>query len=107
MGMASLPFRTSVEIEVILEIRPSLQAAASSTAFRYEDLGVAGLVNAMGTMTALGGSRMAPEVLAAMAEAASRFVDMTALLAAAGAEAARLCRAPDGRLVLPGNFKGT
>ena len=37
----------------------------------YDELGVRTVINASGTLTRLGGSRMAPEVLAAMAEAAA------------------------------------
>jgi len=40
----------------------------------YENLGVHTIINASGTLTLVGGSRMAPEVLAAMAEAAASFV---------------------------------
>ena len=34
----------------------------------YDELGLRTVINASGTLTRLGGSRMAPEVLAAMAE---------------------------------------
>ena len=82
VGMGSLPFLTPVEIEVIVEVLPPFSPHPSSftTAmgfsstpppflsqlsggggFSFEDLGVSPLVNAMGTMTALGGSRMHPE----------------------------------------------
>lgn len=50
----------------------------------YERLGVKRVINAAGTMTALGGSRPSPEVLKAMAEAAESFVVMTELHEAAG-----------------------
>ncbi len=56
----------------------------------YDDLGVRTVINASGTLTRLGGSRMAPEVLAAMAEAATAFVDMAELNARAGEHIARL-----------------
>ncbi len=99
VGMGSLPFRTSVEIEVILEIIPDSHASSAegfSSEFKYEDLGVASMVNAMGTMTSLGGSRMSAEVVAAMNAASRHFVNMNALLSSAGAEISRLCRAPEG-----------
>ena len=42
----------------------------------YEELGLRTVINASGTLTRLGGSRMAPEVLAAMADAAASFVPL-------------------------------
>ena len=48
-------------------------------------LGVHRIVNAYGTNTRLSGGMMAPEVLAAMAEAAGATVEMPALQAAAAA----------------------
>jgi len=56
----------------------------------YTRLGVRTLVNAYGTLTVLGGSRMAPEVTQAMAEAAGHFVDLNELLERAGARIAEL-----------------
>ena len=50
----------------------------------YNDLGLRTVINASGTLTRLGGSRMAPEVLAAMAEAAASFVPIDELQARAG-----------------------
>ncbi len=50
----------------------------------YGDLGLRRVVNAATTFTAVGGSLMPPEVLAAMTDAASSFVDMHELHAAAG-----------------------
>jgi D-glucosaminate-6-phosphate ammonia-lyase len=58
----------------------------------YARLGVRPVVNAAATLTAIGGSLMAPEVLAAMAEAASTHVDMHELHAAAGRRIAELTR---------------
>ena len=43
----------------------------------YEELGLRTVINASGTLTRLGGSRMAPETLAAMAEAAAGFVPVS------------------------------
>ena len=48
----------------------------------YESLGLRPIINAAGTMTRLGGSRMPGEVLAVMAETARSFVPMEMLLAA-------------------------
>lgn len=56
----------------------------------YDRLGVHKLLNAHGTLTRLGGSRMAPEVTAAMAEAAKSFVDLNELLARSGEYVAKL-----------------
>jgi L-seryl-tRNA(Ser) seleniumtransferase len=53
------------------------------------------IVNAMGTMTSLGGSRMSPTVIQAMAHASRSFVDINGLFAAAGEKVAQLCKAPD------------
>jgi L-seryl-tRNA(Ser) seleniumtransferase len=52
----------------------------------YRTLGVRTVINAAGTLTRLGGSRMAPEVLAAMAEASRSFVRIEDLQEAAGRE---------------------
>jgi L-seryl-tRNA(Ser) seleniumtransferase len=58
----------------------------------YSDLGVKPVVNAATTFTALGGSLMPEEVLAAMQEAAGSFVDMHELHLAAGKRLAELTR---------------
>lgn len=50
----------------------------------YDELGVRKVINGNATVTALGGSLMPPEVLAAMAEAAQHFVDMDELQAKVG-----------------------
>ena len=56
----------------------------------YERLGVAPLINALGTVTVVGGSRMDPRVLEAMTEASASFVDLPQLLDRAGETIARL-----------------
>jgi uncharacterized pyridoxal phosphate-dependent enzyme len=56
----------------------------------YERLGVRKLINAEGTVTALGGCRMDPEVTSAMAEAARHFVDLRELLVKSGEHVAEL-----------------
>ena len=56
----------------------------------YRTLGVEPIVNGRSTFTILGGSLMAPSVLAAMAEAAEAFVDLTELQAAVGRRIAEL-----------------
>src|SRR5258707_15732615 len=45
----------------------------------YAELEIGPVINACATLTRLGGSRMPPEVLAAMAEAAACFVDLAQL----------------------------
>lgn len=49
----------------------------------YDDLGVAPVINACGTVTRLSGGRMAPEVAEAMRQASMECVDMLALQAGA------------------------
>lgn len=65
----------------------------------YDDLGVRPVINAAGTLTRLGGSRMAPEVLAAMAEAAASFVHIDELQERAGAVIAGITGAEAGYVV--------
>jgi L-seryl-tRNA(Ser) seleniumtransferase len=62
----------------------------------YDDLGVRAVINAAGTLTRLGGSRLAPEVLAAMAEASASFVHIDELQAKAGAVIAQITGAEAG-----------
>lgn len=71
----------------------------------YERLGVRPVINAAGTLTMLGGSRPAPEVLKAMAEAAESFVIMTELHEAAGKIVANITGAEAG-LVTSGAAAG-
>lgn len=65
----------------------------------YDELGVRTVINASGTLTRLGGSRMAPEVLAAMAEAAASFVHIDELQAKAGEVIAEVTGAEAGYVV--------
>jgi L-seryl-tRNA(Ser) seleniumtransferase len=62
----------------------------------YARLGVKPIINAGSWLTALGGSLMAPEVLRAMEEASTAFVELRALQAAAGEVLARACGAEAG-----------
>src|SRR5215475_6786772 len=50
----------------------------------YQELGVATVINAQGTMTTLGGSLIAPQVEAVMALASRHFVSIPELEIAAG-----------------------
>ena len=65
----------------------------------YDELGLRTVINASGTLTRLGGSRMAPEVLAAMAAAAASFVLIDALQARAGEIIAEVTGAEAGYVV--------
>ena len=56
----------------------------------YDQIGVTRVINASGSMTYLGGSLIAAEVLEKMNEAAGAFVVMEELMDWAGAEIARL-----------------
>ena len=56
----------------------------------YDELGITRIINGGGTLTRLGGSKMAPEVMVAMKEAAGAFVDIRTLHAKAGEKIAGL-----------------
>jgi L-seryl-tRNA(Ser) seleniumtransferase len=62
----------------------------------YQELGVATVINAEGTMTMLGGSLGRPEVEAVMALASRHFVGIPALEAAAGKRIAEMLKLPFG-----------
>lgn len=65
----------------------------------FAGLGVRDVINAAGKMTYLGSSVPDPQVTAAMAEAAARYVDMAELKAAVGRRVAELAGAPAGWVV--------
>ena len=67
----------------------------------YEDLGVNPVINAMGSQTVLGGSRLSPGVLRAMQDANRYFVDMKELLKGSGEVIAGMLGA-EAALVTPG-----
>lgn len=71
----------------------------------YDQLGVPRAINAAGTLTRLGGSLMAPEVLAAMGQAAESHVRIDLLQAAAGSRIAAHCGA-EAALVTNGAAAG-
>jgi D-glucosaminate-6-phosphate ammonia-lyase len=62
----------------------------------YATLGVRTIINCTGTFTRLGGTLMAPEVVAAMAEAAKHFVSLEELQLAAGQFIAEITSAEAG-----------
>jgi len=73
-------------------LAPTGTAAASPSPLPdvYKELGLRPLINAAGTYTALGGSLMPPEVVAAMTAAARQFVSLPELQQAAGKQIAAL-----------------
>jgi L-seryl-tRNA(Ser) seleniumtransferase len=71
-------------------IPPSAGANAPPPPNFYEALGVKPVINAVGTVTVLGGSVMPPEVVAAWAEAAKHFVDLVELQDKVGGRIAKL-----------------
>lgn len=66
----------------------------------YQELGIPTVVNAMGTMTMLGGSLIRPEVELVMSQAAKHFVGIPALEVAAGKRLAEMLKLPQGYSVL-------
>ncbi len=76
---------------------------STSTRGVYESLGVRRVINAMGSVTLLGGSTIAPKVLAAMEEANEIFVDMEELLDRSGRAIAGILGA-EAALVTSGCF---
>ncbi len=76
---------------------------ATSTKGVYGDLGVRRVINAVGSMTLLGGSMLSPAVLAAMEEANESFVDMAELLDRSGRTIAEILGA-EAALVTSGCF---
>jgi L-seryl-tRNA(Ser) seleniumtransferase len=60
----------------------------------YEEIGLRPVINASGSMTYLGGSLMAPDVVEAMERAARQFVFIEELITWAGGEVARLAGVP-------------
>jgi D-glucosaminate-6-phosphate ammonia-lyase len=68
----------------------SFAAPPSGVLSPYESLGVKHVINAFGTITALGGSVMPPEVVAAWVEASKHFVDLSELQDKVGHKIAQL-----------------
>src|SRR5712664_2558236 len=74
----------------------SFAPGALSTTDIYQSIGVRPLINARGTFTIISGSRMLPEVRAAMDAAAQHHVHLDELMAAIGARLAELTKADWG-----------
>ena len=75
---------------------PSVFGIVLEMSFYSERYGLTPVINAIGSMTSLGGSRMHPKCVEAMSLASKEFVDLNKLLVAAGSRAAELARAPVG-----------
>ena len=88
--------RSVLQAVAAVAASPSLGAAASGAGGGtvYTRLGVKPLINGMGTVTVLGGSRMPPEVVRAMEEASRHFVLVPDLQQKAGARIAELVGVP-------------
>jgi L-seryl-tRNA(Ser) seleniumtransferase len=67
-----------------------------STGNVYKELGVTTVINAVGTMTVLGGSILRPELEAVMAQAGRYFVPIVELEAAAGRRICEMLKLPAG-----------
>ena len=67
-----------------VQTRPGKENTVTSKQGVYAEIGVRPVINALGNATVLGGSRLAPKILAAMEEANSQFVEMKELLEASG-----------------------
>ena len=67
-----------------------------STGNVYDELGVTTVINAVGTMTVLGGSILRPELEAVMAQAGRHFVPVVELEAAAGKRISEMLKLPAG-----------
>lgn len=64
----------------------------------YDEIGIPTVINAEGSMTYLGGSLMAPEIMEAMTRAGEHFVPIADLMAWAGQEIARLTGSEAGHV---------
>ena len=103
VGMGSLPGHPGqipVEVELIVEIDndEAEKPAAGGTPWfqRPGETSLRPVINGCGHFTSLGGSRLHPKALEAMAAVSGTFVDINALLARAGERIAALARAPPG-----------
>src|SRR5256712_370393 len=75
---------------------PGTLTGFGATGNVYEELGVTTVINGQGTMTALGGSLVRPEVEAVMALASQHFVSIAELEVAAGKRISQLLTLPEG-----------
>lgn len=98
VGMGSLPFDIAVEIELTLEVdtEGDTEETAAAEQALYKSFGLRPVINAMGSMTSLGGSRIHPKAIHAMRLASANFVDLNGLLRSASSRIEQLVRAPTG-----------
>src|SRR5215468_9587953 len=75
---------------------PVLAGGFGQSGNPYQELGVATVINAQGTMTMLGGSLIRTEVETIMSSAAKHFVGIPALEEAAGKRIAQMLKLPEG-----------
>jgi L-seryl-tRNA(Ser) seleniumtransferase len=73
-----------------------ITSGLGSTGDIYAELGVTPLININGTVTVIGGSVMAPEVMELMRRGNEHFVLLNELEVAAGKFIAKLCKSPAG-----------
>lgn len=94
LGMASIASLLGGLVPTRVFARGAEKSASApkhdSSAEIYTRLGVHPVINAIGTVTVLGGVIMPPEVVAAMDEAARHFISMPELLEKSGEHIARL-----------------
>ena len=92
LGMASIAsvLGNLIPSRVLARTAGKSPSASKNNAEIYTRLGVQPVINAIGTVTVLGGVIMPPEVVAAMEEAARHFVSMPELLEKSGEHIARL-----------------
>src|SRR5579872_5556574 len=91
-GRKGKPAMPSVDGSPIVPITSGL----GSTGDIYAELGVTPIININGTVTVIGGSVMAPEVMELMRMGNQHFVLIDELEAAAGKYIAKLCKSPAG-----------
>jgi L-seryl-tRNA(Ser) seleniumtransferase len=70
--------------------------AAKMSNFYDFEFGIPTVINGIGTMTSLGGSRMDERVTHAMVQSSKCFVDINELHRKAGRRIAELCKSPYG-----------
>lgn len=99
---------TGAAVSEVLRVSPSQAGESAVKPNVYEALGIKTIINAVGTVTFLGGSVMPPEVVAAWTDAARHFVNLLELqdkvgekiAKLAGVEAAMVTTGASGALLL-------